>query len=135
MAGTDQSAARGRHHGFRIAATVLITPTYGAAADTQRFRHRSCRRRWQITRVVLVLTAADAAALAQAVQDAVQQLCPVPPADRPCDPRCLATEALASGVFTVESRLVVQDAACLTWRAGCRIYPCTVARSSRTPEP
>jgi hypothetical protein len=117
MACTDQSEARGRHHWFRIAETVLIPPTYGAAADTQLFLHLSFRRRWQIALVVLVLTAADAAALAPAVQDAVQQLCPVPPADRPFCPRCLATEALASGVLTVESMLVVQDAACLTCRA------------------
>jgi hypothetical protein len=77
-------------------------------------------RRGQIAPVVLVLTAADAAALAQAVQDAVQQWCPIPPADHPCCPGCLATAALAYGALTVESTLVVQDAACLTcvtsWR-------------------
>ena len=72
IACTGQSEARGRNRWFRIAEAVLTTHTSGAAEDTRLCLHVYSRRRGQIAPVVLVLTAADAAALAQAVQDAVQ---------------------------------------------------------------
>ena len=118
LACTGQSEPRGRNRWFRIAEAVLTIHTSGAAEDTQLCLHVYSQRRGQIAPVVLVLTVADAAPLAQAVQDAVQHLRPVPPADRSCCPRCQTTEALASGACNVEGPLVMQDTPSLTCGTG-----------------
>jgi hypothetical protein len=97
---------------------MLITHIHGAAEDIRLCLHVYSRCRGQMAPVVLVLTAVDAAALVQAVQEAVQQLRPVLSAAPPCCPRCQATEALAYGACSVEGPLVVQDAACLTCGTG-----------------
>jgi hypothetical protein len=118
IACTGQSEARGRNRWFRIAEAVLTTHTYGAAEDTRLCLHVYSRRRGQIAPVVLVLTVADAAALAQVVLDAVQQVRPVSPDAPPCCPRCQATAPLAYGACSVEGPLVVQDAVCHTCGTG-----------------
>jgi hypothetical protein len=115
---TGQSEARGRNRWFWIAEAVLTTHTYEAVEEARLWLNGSSRRRGHMALVILVLTAADAATLAQALQDVVQQVCPVPLADRPCCPRCQVSAPLAYGAFSVEGTLVVQDAACLTCGTG-----------------
>lgn len=118
IACTGQSEARGRNRWFRITEAVLTIHAHEAAEDTRLCLHVYSRRRGQIAPVVLMLTAADAAALAQAVLDAVRQVRPVPLAVPPYCPRCQVTEPLNYGACSVEGPLVVQDAACLTCGTG-----------------
>jgi hypothetical protein len=118
IACTGQSEGRGRNRWFRIAEAVLTTHAHEATEDTRLCLHVYSRRRGQIAPVVLVLTISDAAALAQAVLDAVQQVHPILPAAPPCCPRCQATAPLAYGACSVEGLCVVQDAACLTCGTG-----------------
>jgi hypothetical protein len=85
------------------AEAVLTIHTDESAEDTRLCLHAYSRRRGQIAPVVQVLTAADAAALAQAVLDAA---------------------LLAYGACSVEDPLVVQDAVCHTCGAGWHdVYP------------
>ena len=109
IAYTGQSEARGRNRWFRIAKAVLTTHAHETAEDTRLCLHVYSQRRGQIAPVVLVLTVADAAALAQAVLDAVQQVRPVPLAAPPYCPRWQATATLAYGARSGEGRCVMQD--------------------------
>lgn len=111
---TGQSEARGRNRWFRIAEAVLTAHAHEAAEEARFWLHVYSRRRGHMAPVVLALTPADATALAQALQDALQQWCPVTQADHLSCPHCHTAESLAYGALSVEDTLVIQDAVCLT---------------------
>jgi hypothetical protein len=72
--GTGQSEARGRHQWCRLAEAALTLLHHGHADEARLCLDLSAHRRGRSAPVILVLTAADATALAQALQGAVQQL-------------------------------------------------------------
>ena len=71
---TGQSEARGRNQWFRLAEAELTLFHHGHADEARLCLDLSAHQRGRSAPVILVLTAADATALAQALQGAVQQL-------------------------------------------------------------
>ena len=71
---TGQSEARGRNRWFRLAEAELTLFPHGHAAKARLCLDLFSCRRGRSAPVILLLTAADATALAQALQGAVQQL-------------------------------------------------------------
>jgi hypothetical protein len=118
MACMGQSEARGRHRWFRLAEAELTLCTHDSAEEARLCLDLFSRRRGRSTPVILVLTAADATALAQALQEAVEPLAPAPPVSHPCCPQCQETQHLAYATPWIEGTLVVQNATCHTCRAG-----------------
>jgi len=92
---TGQSKARGRNRWFHLAPAELTLCTHGPAAEARLCLDLYSRRRGQSAPVTLVLTAADATALAQALQAAVAPLPPALPVSQPCCPQCQAPQHLA----------------------------------------
>ena len=74
---TGQSEARGRNRWFRLAEAELTLFHHGHADEARLCLDLFSRRRGRSAPVILLLTAADATALAQALQGAVQQLAAV----------------------------------------------------------
>ena len=70
---TGQSEARGRTRWCRLATAALTTHTHSRAEEAQRYLDLSARRRGRRAAVSLRLTAADATALTQALQEEVPQ--------------------------------------------------------------
>ena len=71
---TGQSEARGRNRWFRLAEAELTLFHHGHAEEARLCVDLFSHRRGRSAPVILLLTAADATALAQALQGAVQQL-------------------------------------------------------------
>ena len=74
---TGQSEARGRNRWFRLAEAERTLFHHGHADEARRCLDLCSRRRGRSAPVILVLTAADATALTQALQAAAQQLAAV----------------------------------------------------------
>ena len=74
---TGQSEARGRNRWFRLAEAERTLFHHGHADEARRCLDLYSHRRGRSAPVILLLTAADATALTQALQGAVQQLAAV----------------------------------------------------------
>ena len=109
-----QSEARGCNRWFHLAAAELTLFTHGHAEEVRFCLDLYSRRRGRSAPVILVLTAADATALAQGIQEAVKSLAPTMPVSHPCCPQCQETQHLAYATPWIEGTLVVQDATCPT---------------------
>jgi len=118
IACTGQSEARGRNRWFRLAEAELTTHTHGHTAEARLCLDLYSRRRGRSAPVILVLTAIDATALAQGIQEAVELLAPALPVSHPCCPQCQEPQHLAYATPWSEGTLVVQDATCHTCGAG-----------------
>jgi hypothetical protein len=112
IACTGQSEARGRHRWFRLATAELTTHNHGHADEVRLCLDLYSRRRGRSAPVILRLTAADATALAQALQAEVAPLTPALAVSHPCCPQCQGPQHLAYTAPWVEGTLVVQDATC-----------------------
>jgi hypothetical protein len=71
---TGQSEARGRNRWFRLAEAERTLFHHGHAAEARLCLDLCSHRRGRSAPVILMLTAADATVLAQALQGALQQL-------------------------------------------------------------
>ncbi len=71
-----QSEARGCNRWFHLAAAELTLFTHGHAEEVRFCLDLYSRRRGRSAPVILVLTAAEATALAQGIQEAVKPLAP-----------------------------------------------------------
>lgn len=71
---TGQSEARGRNRWFRLAEAEITLFHHGHAEEARLCVDLFSHRRGRSAPVILLLTAADATALAQALQDAGRQL-------------------------------------------------------------
>ena len=111
---TGQSEARGRHRWFRLAAAELTTHNHGHTDEVRLCLDLYSRRRGRSAPVILRLTAADATALAQALQEEVAPLAPALAVSHPCCPQCQEPQHLADATPWIEGSLVVQDATCHT---------------------
>ena len=74
---TGQSEARGRNRWFRLAEVEITLFHHGHADEARLCLDLFSCRRGRSAPVILLLTVADATALAQALQGAVQQLATV----------------------------------------------------------
>ena len=115
---TGQSEARGRHRWVRRAEAEITLVTHGPAEAARLCLDLCSRRRGRSAPVILVLTAVDATALAQGIQEAVELLAPALPVSHPCCPQCQEPQHLAYATPWSEGTLVVQDATCHTCGAG-----------------
>jgi hypothetical protein len=86
IACTGQSEARGRNRWCRLAEAELTLFTHGRAEEARLCLDLFSHRRGRSAPVILVLTVADATALAQALQEAVRQLAAVLRFASPCCP-------------------------------------------------
>ena len=77
MSCTSQSEARGRNRWFHLAEAELTLFHHGHADEARLCLDLFSCRRGRSAPVILMLTAADATALAQALQGAAQQLAAV----------------------------------------------------------
>jgi len=112
IACAGQSEARGRTRWFRLAEAELTTANHGRAEEARCRLDLSSRRRGRRAPVILRLTAADATALARALQAAVELLAPALSVPHPCCPQCQEPQHLAYATPWIEGTRVVQDVTC-----------------------
>jgi hypothetical protein len=96
IACTGQSEARGRNRWFRLAEAELTLFTHGHAEEARLCLDLFSHRRGRSAPGILVLTVADATALAHALQEAVRQLAAVRRCASPCCPPWHAPQPLAA---------------------------------------